>query len=162
MIEPLHLTGTSWPGGFDLPFPHPRGYVTTKAAELDQVDYTDLDPNIAGAAGSLVSTTTDLASFLRALTHNRVVSTDAVTLMTTPFDQSTPFRYGLGVQTITPPCRTNYIGHYGAIPGFTTLAATTPDGRRQVVIMLTNGSDTTPALELAVNALVERALCPPG
>lgn len=162
IIDPLHLLGTSWPTSPRLPDPHPHGYVTTKPTELDQVDYTDLDPNGAGAAGALVSTTADLATFTRALTQGRLVRPDLLTLMLTPFDRNPTFRYGLGAQTINAPCPTEYVGHYGNLPGFATVAATTLDGRRQVVIMLTNAPDTTPTLEHAAGALIDRLLCPSG
>ena len=48
-----------------------------------------------------------------------------------------------GAPPVNAPCPTEYVGHYGSIPGFATFAATTVDGRRQVVIMLTNAPDTT-------------------
>jgi hypothetical protein len=82
--------------------------------------------------------------------------------MLTPFDRNPTFRYGLGVQTINAPGPTEYVGHYGNLPGFATVAATTLDGRRQVVIMLTNAPDTTPTLEHAAGALIDRLLCHSG
>jgi len=59
-------------------------------------------------------------------------------------------------------CHVQYIGHSGAVPGFGTLVATTWDGRRQVVLMMTNSLLDVPDPQHAYDRLVERMLCPTG
>jgi hypothetical protein len=55
-----------------------------------------------------------------------------------------------------------YIGLSGAVPGFGTLVATTRDGRRQVVLMMTNSLLDVPDAQHAYDRLVEPMLCPTG
>lgn len=65
IIRPLGLHATSEPGdSAALPWPNARGY-----ARLDgkSVDVTEMNPSVAGAAGSMISTTADLDEFFRAL-----------------------------------------------------------------------------------------------
>ena len=162
ILEPLHLTGTSWPSTSLLPEPHPHGYVTTRPTERDQVDYTELDPSFGGAAGALVSTTGDLAAFVRAIAQDRLLRPEDRALMWAPFDPKSDFRYGLGVESFGGSCFVPYFGHYGALPGFGTFVATTWDGRRQVVLMTTNSLVDVPDPQRAVDKLVERLLCPTG
>ena len=160
ILDPLRLTGTSWPTTPALPDPHPHGYLSTKPAERDQVDYTEIDPTFAGAAGSLVSTTADLAAFVRALAQGRLVSAEYRDAMVTPFQQVAKWQYGLGVETFRAGCYVPYVGHAGAVPGFGTFVATTTDGRRQVVLLTTNSLVDVPDPQHALDRLVEQALCP--
>lgn len=68
IIEPLHLTGTSFPGTrTTLPTPHGHAYDATGD------DVTTLNPRVAGAAGELVSTLTDLNRFYTALLKGRLL-----------------------------------------------------------------------------------------
>jgi len=59
-------------------------------------------------------------------------------------------------------CHVQYIGLSGAVQGFGTLVATTWDGRRQVVLMMTNSLLDVPHPQHAYDRLVERMLCPTG
>jgi D-alanyl-D-alanine carboxypeptidase len=160
ILDPLRLSGTSWPTTPALPDPHPHGYLSTRPAERDQVDYTEIDPTFAGAAGSLVSTTADLAAFVRALAQGRLLSAEYRDPMVTPFKQVAKWRYGLGVEIFLPDCQVPYVGHAGALPGFGTFVATTTDGRRQVVLLTTNSLIDVPDPQHALDRLVEQALCP--
>jgi D-alanyl-D-alanine carboxypeptidase len=93
-IRPLHLTGTSLPGTSPrIRGPHPHGYVPDANGGL--VDYTTMNPSFLGAAGELISTTTDLNRFFAALLDGRLLPPRLLHTMTTPAIPGA--RYGLGL-----------------------------------------------------------------
>jgi len=69
ILWPLGLHETLLPGtATGVPGPHAHGYLTYPYAGTEKtVDVTRLNPSPAGAAGEIVSTTTDLDHFLTAL-----------------------------------------------------------------------------------------------
>ncbi|MEU6662175.1 serine hydrolase domain-containing protein [Streptomyces sp. NPDC046821] len=120
IIEPLALTGTSFPGSdAKLPAPHGRAY------DASGRDVTTLDPHVAGAAGELVSTLADLNRFYTALLAGRLLPrTQLRTMLNT---QATQGRYGMGLYPTKLPCGTTVWGHDGRIAGsYVRTAATLP------------------------------------
>ncbi|WP_188316553.1 serine hydrolase domain-containing protein [Solihabitans fulvus] len=146
IIRPLGLHGTSVPGDDPtLPWPNVRGY-----AQLDgaAVDVTELNPSMAGAAGSMISTTADVNRFFGALLGGTKTLQGRALLApaqlaemrrTRPVAEGVDF--GLGILRITTPCGTAIWGHTGGIPGYATTAFTTADGRRQTTISVTTNKN---------------------
>ncbi|GAA4529408.1 serine hydrolase domain-containing protein [Amycolatopsis samaneae] len=135
ILRPLGLHHTSVSGDRPgIPGPHAHGY-----QEMDGklVDVTELNPSVAWSAGEIVSTTADLDRFVRALVAGRLLPPDLLAQMTTP--RSATEEYGLGLRTPTTACGARVFGHTGGIPGFQTVAFTSPDGKRRVEASVTLG-----------------------
>jgi D-alanyl-D-alanine carboxypeptidase len=95
-----------------------------------------------GAAGALVSTLPDLTRFFRALLGGRLLPAGLLAEMTTTVavpSGSIPLplydRYGLGLLEVETPAG-RLVGMVGGIPGFLSVVLSTPDGRRQLGLMI--------------------------
>jgi D-alanyl-D-alanine carboxypeptidase len=126
---------------------------------------TRLPRTATAAAGGLISTADDLARFLAALLAREVVSESSLRemLTTVPSDWPESQGYGLGIEQVeslmgfdVSPCGHAW-GHIG-LGQVTTVAFTTPDARRQVVLMA-NAMLTSDAAWSALNGATWSVLC---
>jgi D-alanyl-D-alanine carboxypeptidase len=135
VFQPAGMHATELPR---LPFlwgPHASGHY--RLGTGTRVELTELDPSFAWAAYGVVSSSDDIQRFHTALFTGRLlplplaerVRTDAV-----PTTNPVWPRYGLGIEEMSTTCGVRLWGHTGAIPGYSTLAFSTADARRQVVI----------------------------
>ncbi|MFE7563285.1 serine hydrolase domain-containing protein [Kitasatospora sp. NPDC057500] len=132
IVRPLGLTGTSAPGtATTLPRPHARGYSTLFGGSATPLDVTELNPSMAGSAGAIVSTTTDLTRFLSALMRGRLLPQAELDEMTAPGPHGSG---GLGLGSGTLSCGVTVWGHDGGIHGSSTMALTTRDGRHALAL----------------------------
>ncbi|MGW1269772.1 serine hydrolase domain-containing protein [Streptomyces sp. NPDC002491] len=150
IIDPLRLTGTSFPGSrVSLPSPHGRAY------DPDGADVTELDPRVAGAAGELVSTLTDLDRFYAALLGGELLPPRRLREM---LDTRTAHgSYGMGLFPAKLPCGVTVWGHNGRIPGSYVRTAATADGRRVLTFRVNTTAIADPDLE---PALLAAEFCP--
>ncbi|MFB8777780.1 serine hydrolase domain-containing protein [Streptomyces broussonetiae] len=147
IIEPLHLTATSVPGTrTGIPRPSARAY--SKLSETSTTgpthDVTRFNPSIAGAAGEMISNSTDLNRFYTALLGGKLLPPEQLKAMKTTVPVNAPTddaRYGLGLIARELSCGVRIWGHAGGIYGSLTEAATTPDGTHTVAFNL-NGDWT--------------------
>ncbi|WP_240962816.1 serine hydrolase domain-containing protein [Antrihabitans stalactiti] len=180
IFEPLGLHETSFPadGDHTMPVPSPRGYLYgTNVSALQTVqlpdaqlqaartgalfphDVTELDPSWIWAAGGVISTAADLATYARALVDGHLLTHEIDRLRIESLgqlDETNPatIRYGLGWMSFGP-----MIGHDGAIPGFQTFMGREPASGTTIVVFCTMRDSPTgvrPANEIAKN--VFRAL----
>jgi D-alanyl-D-alanine carboxypeptidase len=150
------------PGDRDLRAPHPRGYLFARDAEGkpisdELVDITRFDPSIAGAAGQMIATPSDVNKFLVALQEGRLLKPGQLAEMRQTVEAPgfpDGWRYGLGTIEMKLSCGVTAYGHGGDADGFQTRAAITPDGRA-VTVAVTN--DETGRAE--VLAFFDKALC---
>ncbi|MFF2366960.1 serine hydrolase domain-containing protein [Streptomyces sp. NPDC058122] len=150
IINPLHLTGTSFPGDrVSLPAPHGRAYAA------DGSDVTELDPRVAGAAGELVSTLADLNRFYAALLDGTLLPSRRLREMLDT--RAAHGSYGMGLYPVKLPCGTTVWGHNGRISGSYVRSAATVDGRRVLTFRVNTDGVTDPALE---PALLAAEFCP--
>jgi D-alanyl-D-alanine carboxypeptidase len=146
--EPLGLRGTLFPvSSTGIPVPRSRGYSLPQDSQGQVLsgpllDFTALSPSWAGAAGGLVSDLEDLTRFFRTLLGGGLVPPGllAEMLETVAFPPgAVPFplqdRYGLGLSEVDTPAG-RLVGHAGGIPGFLSIVLSTPDGRRQLGLMI--------------------------
>ena len=131
-----------------------------------RLDATELAGGAAAASGGLTSTADDVARFLAALMRSEVVRERLLSemLAAVPSDWPESQGYGLGIERVESlmgaqsPCGAAW-GHVGLGRATTTIAFTTPDAARQVVV--TAGAMLT---DEAAWALLGRAswavLCP--
>jgi D-alanyl-D-alanine carboxypeptidase len=128
-FEPLHLASATYQGVeppvAELPTAYRYSSVRLDARPLDITDGTDVRPftaitTAAGAAGSVAASARDLALWARALYGGRVLSEDALELMTTGAAATSQLKpaypYGLGVQVFLIDGHITY-GHSGRLVG---------------------------------------------
>jgi D-alanyl-D-alanine carboxypeptidase len=139
ILRPLGLHGTELPGtNANLTGPHPHGYLPREHdGTLEPVDITVLNPTVAGASGELITTTTDLNRFYRALLTGRLLRPAQLTQMRTAWPTGHGYDYGLGLQTRQLADGTRLWGHEGDIFGYQTSCWTTEDGSRQLTVAAT-------------------------
>ncbi|MGP3977301.1 serine hydrolase domain-containing protein [Streptomyces sp. 8N114] len=155
---PLGLRHTSVPGDSAiLPGPHAHGYIKL----ADREDITELNPSMAGAAGQIVSTTGDLDKFLTALTSGKLLRPAEWREMNRTVATGEPgARYGLGLKHRKLSCGRTVVGHTGGIPGYATLAFTTPDRSRRMVLSA-NLADwpADPGIGAPLDKVLDDAFC---
>jgi D-alanyl-D-alanine carboxypeptidase len=116
-------------------------------------DRSTVNTSWAWAAGSIVSTASDLSRFLGALLQGRLLQPRLLALMR-PAHGS---RYGLGLAAFRTPCGTA-IGHTGALLGTVSAAWSSPDGRRRVVAM-SNSLPLSPSAGAELRRLLDASFC---
>lgn len=161
ILAPLALNDT-WlpePGDRKAPPRHARGYDFIDGQEMD---LTEIDPSMAGAAGghALISTTADLTTFMRALLAGQLFK-HRMTLATmlNARDASPPSsaaatvsrrRYGLGIGEYHLPDGSVAYGHTGGTGGFESVVLHIPAGNLSVSAMVNQGeSSAIPGLVAA-------------
>lgn len=166
IAEPLGLQHTFDPGDqVDLPSPHARGYEQFASGE-PLIDVTSMNQTWADAAGSLVTTTADLAKFWQALQQGALLEPDQMaalhdTIPAPPFEELWPgTRYGLGIMWFPTSCGGGYWSHGGDTMGFATRNAVSDDGSRVAIISLsTQRADTALATVEETFQLMDEIMC---
>jgi D-alanyl-D-alanine carboxypeptidase len=141
----------------------PAGYGFVGPNHDDRVDVTDIDQSWDGAAGAIVSTTSDWARFDAALMSGKLLPKPLLNEMRTslPDPETGPeYGYGLGLEEYHSPCGTVW-GHDGALPGYRSDNYTDETGRRTVSVLATThfGLKIDPAADDAEAKLVDAAIC---
>jgi D-alanyl-D-alanine carboxypeptidase len=131
IFTPLHLRATTFDTQQRMAEQHSHGYFRD-GKQL--VDRTLLSPSPAWAAGAIVSTADDVATFFRALYRGRLLRPELLRAMrTTVAAYSQTARYGLGLARFPTRCGTLW-GNHGDITGFSTDAWNSKDAQRQFVL----------------------------
>ncbi len=92
------------------------------------LEMPETDMSIPHGAGSIVSTTQDLALFIQALFHNKLISAASLTRMKTMKDT-----YGLGLVTLPMGTKRGF-GHGGAIDGFSSMLSYFPEQKLTMAV----------------------------
>jgi D-alanyl-D-alanine carboxypeptidase len=148
IFKPLDLDATTYPDReTTIEGRHARGYFLLGPPPL--VDVTEFSPSITGAGGAIVSTVGEVARFYRALLKGRLLRPDLLRAMkrTLPSDGdpgAPTARYGLGIEKYATTCGTAW-GHSGSFPGYLTYTFSSPDGKRQMVLMVNIDPSAIPA-----------------
>jgi D-alanyl-D-alanine carboxypeptidase len=134
---PLGLESTVYGGPKVIPN-RASGYDLDDDGNIVNADFLSMtQPH---AAGSLLSTTGDLADWHKALTSGEFIHDDSYQKMTSPFElndgENYPYGYGLGIGTMRGH---RLISHSGGIPGFSSYAMWLPDEDVYIAV-LTNGA----------------------
>ncbi|ORT56195.1 serine hydrolase domain-containing protein [Streptomyces sp. CB03238] len=162
--RPLGLRNTSLPRWHLLPRPYLHGYEFEPEGPLEDVS-TAFSASLFWASGGVVSTPNDLNVFMRAYAGGRLLSKETREQQTKWINGSSvnpgPGRNqaGLALFKYTTRCGVVY-GHTGTIPGYTQLAAATPDGKRSLTFTLnTQVSPQTPELLARMREVQEDFVC---
>ena len=136
IIEPLELSNTFLPGNSSV-IPgtnHARGYVQPDgASELKDVTY--YNPSAASSAGDMISTADDLNKFFSCLLGGKLLKEQQLKqMLTTVPTNREGTGYGLGILEIKLPNGVSVWGHRGAVPGFSTFAGGTLEGKHTLAI----------------------------
>ncbi|WP_245685673.1 serine hydrolase domain-containing protein [Streptomyces yerevanensis] len=160
IITPLGLRETYVPGDASaIPGPHPRGYVRP-GEDAPLRDITAINPTVAGAAGEVISSGSDVNRFLDALVRGRLLRPAQLREMTKTRPTGNPDgrAYGLGLESRPLPCGGLYWGHTGDFLGYETAGGATVDGR-QATVMVNLGPAASDAQSDGMKAAVQTALC---
>ncbi|MFI6387888.1 serine hydrolase domain-containing protein [Nonomuraea sp. NPDC050540] len=152
ILGPLKLRDTVLPGSSpELPRPYSHGYFRYQdaAGKGKVIDVTRQNPSMTAAAGDMISTTEDLATFFSALNRGELLPAELLAEMRRTDPRSAgPFGgYGLGtyVQDLGPDCGT-VLHHNGSTAGgYVSVLYGTPDGRTTLAASITYG-DAAPDL----------------
>lgn len=166
VYRPLGLRRTSLPLGYRLPRPYLHGYDVLPPAEPEDISEA-LGTSGIWASGGIVSTPKDLGAFIRAYGGPALLSekTRKEQLAFRPGDSSEPAgpgtnAAGLAIFQYTTRCGVLY-GHSGNFPGYTQLAATTPDGTRSLTFSINTQTSkgNKPALLARLRTVQEDFAC---
>jgi D-alanyl-D-alanine carboxypeptidase len=163
IVSPLGLTATSLPVAPTLEAPFAHGYLLAGNGELPTpggrpVDVTVWSPSWAWAAGAVVSTARDIARFYQGLLGGELLAPAQLAAMrTTVSIRGSSDEYGLGLQKVSLPCATAW-GHGGSVPGYLTLAVSSANARRQVVVLV-NASPTKDRQASRIDEALRNAFC---
>jgi len=144
IIEPLGLSHTYYPGPGeeDIRGTHPHGYHRNSSAE-EWKDITRMDPSWAGGAGAMISTPSELGTFIQATFNGTLLTQDSIAEMKKTVDTGQPNHgYGLGIFSMSLSCGGEAWGHTGGLPGYVTQNMVGPDG----TTVTTAGTAWGPAL----------------
>jgi len=151
ILRPLHLNQTTYLTTSALPKPSATGYFVGDGAPPQM--YPMYNPSYIGAAGAMVSTVNDMATWAKALATGQLLShtTQAERLQLGPVfgsffplpipgqpDQSLTLRYGLGLYNLG-----GFLGHNGGVKGYTADVAYLP-ARQATIVVMANGDDRNP------------------
>ena len=164
IIRPLGLRDTYWPGDeTGIRGPHPRGYVRQERdGTVRWVDHTERNMSMGGAGGALISSPRDVNVFFGALLGGRLLPPAQLAEMkdviaADPDRAWEGAEYGLGLMRTVLPCGVEWWGHAGTIYGYSTIAGTSPAGRR-VAVSLNENPENAQAFGDYLN-VVQTALC---
>jgi D-alanyl-D-alanine carboxypeptidase len=158
IVAPLRLRATSLDAGPRIAGRHAHGYTRYHGARTP-LDITDIGQSFAWAAGALVSTADDLASFYRALLGGRLLPPRLLAAMrpALPFEGQ---RWGLGLVETPHRCGPSW-GHGGETLGYETDAESSPNGARQAIVAINADQSVlgTRRAQIAISRLNELAYC---
>jgi D-alanyl-D-alanine carboxypeptidase len=145
---PLGLTKTYLPTDVELPTPYVHGYQVTPGKPIEDLSEY-LNPALAWASGGMLSTPSELNTFMRA--YVRGAFTNAPTRQKqftfVPGDSGPPGpgtnAAGLGIFRYRTSCGTVY-GHTGNFPGYTIFAAATSNGQRSAEVIVNTQLNDNP------------------
>lgn len=158
LLVPLGLSGTRDGQGPGLVPGRARGTSRVKGGGFENAWHVSLTQGYA--AGALLSTAGDVATWIRRLSVQPPVSADSARAMATPLalpDGKVPsYGYGLGIDTFAGRRR---LFHGGGLPGFDAWAAYVPGDDLAVAVLCNTDGDT--AMEVA-DAMAGLVLGVPG
>jgi D-alanyl-D-alanine carboxypeptidase len=160
VIAPLGLRHTRFEADGKIRGRFAHGY--ERLGYSRYVDVSGIRQSWGWAAGALDSTAVDLADFYRALLSGKLLRPELLRAM----EKTVPTTagggpsdgYGLGIASTPVSCRRLVWGHTGGLPGYSALAASSPDGQRQLIVLLNVAG--VPLAGFTVDQLLERVFCP--
>jgi D-alanyl-D-alanine carboxypeptidase len=158
IITPLNLQNTSFPTDQNMPTGSIcNGYsLTSGPATFDNVT-TRFDPSWIWADGAMISNSTDLKIWAKALVNGSLLSSTMQEERLKFIYSGTPsVKYGLGVYDF----QNGFIGHKGSVPGYNNLVVYFPNRGALITIMINlyqvdNTSYGYPNLDSFFNSVIK-------
>ena len=163
IVQRVGLPDTSYPTDVTIPEPHPTGHVPDVSDPSEPIDnvarpprvVNELNPAVPGTAGAMISSAADLRVWVRELSEGSLLAPetqqarlDAIKRLD---GQQINFGYGLGIIGLN-----EFLGHDGAIYGFSSIALRRPQTETTIVIVANESTNfTTPTLTMAVGLIGE-------
>ncbi len=155
IVLPLGLTGTSLPDSPAMPSPAPRGYAAS-AGSLELRDLTASSADVPWTAGAMISTLADLRIWSRALATGTLLTPEMqrerLRVSRLDLGRERTFGYGLGIMEWQ-----GWLGHAGAIFGYSTWMLHHPE-QDATVIVLANRGETEQEFASAITFDIVRTL----
>jgi D-alanyl-D-alanine carboxypeptidase len=148
ILKRLELRETSFPTTPNLRTPFSHGYYAGNDGTEPIMDYTAVNPAVPWTAGGMVSTIDDLRRWGKALATGTLISKrlqrKRLKFGTAPNPGGPPAGYGLGILRFG-----DWIGHDGAIFGFSTVTMYLPSNGAQIVAVANLSTNaTTPTFDM--------------
>lgn len=159
IIAPLRLDHTYWAPDALFHGEHLSGYYRTEPNGTEYVDVSQYPLTYGDAAGALISTTTDLGTFERALQSGELLKPAELEEMRTTVEipnSGGQYAYGLGLMRIATP--EGYVwGHTGGTLGYLTQAWASEDGTSSIVGNVPTGASTPMGPDSAIDGAASAA-----
>lgn len=138
LLEPFHLTETSYPDTDAMPDPWTHGYGLSQTGAWEDVSGT-VPVSIMGAAGEMVSAMEDMRRWVELYVDGKTngAATQKARLDCVPTGEG--FSFGLGIG-----CDAGWYGYTGGLPGYNTAGLYFPAGRVTVIAWVNVQSDNPP------------------
>jgi D-alanyl-D-alanine carboxypeptidase len=136
ILRPLGLEGTYLPGTSPfLPEPHLRAYARASARDEERIiDVTVQNPSRAWASGDIISTTSDILRFYRALFNGKILAPAQLCNLMTTVPSDNDRQYGLGIFTYCAGDAITVWGNSGSFGCYVSFAIQTEDLENAVAI----------------------------
>ena len=156
VIWPLELSNTRLPADSEAPTAH--GYLK-RTVNGRTIDVTQLTSAWGWSAGAIIATGDEAGKFYSELLRGRLIAPGLVDQMKTTSKGSD---YGLGLERFATGCGATW-GHDGNFPGYVVFARTSPDAKRQVILLVNSDWSALPArMPKLVEHLIRLAYCTPA
>ena len=160
IVKPLGLKHTYMPapGEKTIRGKHPHGYHTRDGKPGKLEDITEADPSWEWAAGSMISTPSELNKFMQSVFDGSLLSQASISEM----KKSVPApemggEYGLGLIGYKSSCGVVW-GHSGNNPGFQSLSAVRSDGTAATIVVTSMPSVNAKEVEMIKAGKYEQAV----
>ena len=160
IVKPLGLKHTYMPtpGEKTIRGKHPHGYHTRDGKPGKLEDITEADPSWEWAAGSMISTPSELNKFMRPVFDGSLLSQASISEM----KKSVPApemggEYGLGLIGYKSSCGVVW-GHSGNNPGFHSLSAVRSDGTAATIVVTSMPAVNAKEVEMIKAGKYEQAV----
>ena len=182
LFGPIGLHQTTLPAADDtsMPAPYSHGYMyggsyyaladdpypadmqaAMRAGTLKPIDYTNQNSSYATAAGGVISTADDLATWMKALVSGKVFNADFHRQWLTSLQAEDPnapdgqkYGYGISYQQFGPHAAMYY--HGGELPGFNSFMGYDPDN--DVALVIWTNLTLSPEGKTTANAMLPAML----
>ncbi len=132
ILEPFHLTQTSYPDTQAMPNPWAHGYSLRKDGTWEDVSNT-IPVSLMGAAGAIISDMDDMKRWVKLYVSGKTngPATQRARLTCIPIGKGN-LAFGLGIG-----CSTGWYGYTGGLPGYNTAGYYFPAGDITIIAWVT-------------------------
>ena len=158
IVDRLELRRTSYPTSTEVPNPRAVGYLWSPTPGSELRDVTPFNPDVAGAAGAMISTLPELETWSREVADGTLLkpATQRARLqfVDTGLSPNWDIGYGLGAMSWN-----GFVGHNGAIYGYNSAMFSLPK-KDATIIVVSNASNNFEGMATDVFVQVAEVVFP--